>query len=40
MNRSKQAGMGIRAMVALLVGLILASVPFVEAQQEAKRYRG
>jgi putative tryptophan/tyrosine transport system substrate-binding protein len=36
MNRSKQAGMGTRAIVILLVGLGLASVRFAEAQQQAK----
>ena len=36
MNRSKQAGMGTRAFVALLVGLILASVHLVEAQQPTR----
>ena len=33
MNRSKQAGMAIKTMVALLVGLNLASVHGAEAQQ-------
>ena len=33
MNRSKQAGMAIKPVVILLVGLALASVRFAEAQQ-------
>jgi ABC-type uncharacterized transport system substrate-binding protein len=33
MNRSKQAGMGIKALIVLLVGLILAFVHLAEAQQ-------
>jgi putative ABC transport system substrate-binding protein len=33
MNRSKQAGMGIKAVVVLLVGLALVSVHLAEAQQ-------
>jgi hypothetical protein len=36
MNRSKQAGMGTKAIVALLVGLTLASVHLAEAQQFGK----
>jgi putative tryptophan/tyrosine transport system substrate-binding protein len=36
MNRSKQAGMATKTVVALLVGLTFASVRLVEAQQEAK----
>jgi putative tryptophan/tyrosine transport system substrate-binding protein len=36
MNRSKQAGMGKKATVVLLVGLIVASVPLIDAQQQAK----
>jgi putative tryptophan/tyrosine transport system substrate-binding protein len=36
MNRSKQAGMAIKPIIILLVGLTLASVRLVEAQQEAK----
>ena len=36
MNRSKQAGMGKKAIVVLLVGLTLASVRISEAQQPAK----
>jgi len=36
MNGSKQAGMDRKTVVALLVGLILASVPFAEAQQPKK----
>ena len=36
MNRSKQAGMAIKTIVVLLVGLALASVRFAEAQQPAK----
>jgi ABC-type uncharacterized transport system substrate-binding protein len=36
MNRSKQAGMAIKSMVFLGVGLVLASVHFTEAQQQAK----
>jgi hypothetical protein len=34
MNRSKQAGMAIKTVVALLVGLALASVHHAEAQQQ------
>ena len=34
MNRSKQAGMGKKIIVVLLVGLALASVRFAEAQQQ------
>jgi hypothetical protein len=33
MNRSKQAGMPIKSIIILLVGLALASVRFAEAQQ-------
>ena len=36
MNRSKQAGMGKKAIVVLLVGLALASVHPAEAQQAKK----
>jgi hypothetical protein len=36
MNRSKQDRMARKTVVALLVGLALASVRFVEAQQPAK----
>jgi putative ABC transport system substrate-binding protein len=36
MNGSKQAGMGTRAIVVLLIGLALASVHLVEAQQPKK----
>jgi putative ABC transport system substrate-binding protein len=36
MNRSKQAGMGIRTVVVLLVGLVLASVHSADAQQQTK----
>ena len=36
MNRSKQAGMGIKAIVLLLIGLPLASVHSAEAQQSGK----
>ena len=36
MNRSKQAGMGMKAIVVLLVGFALASVHLAEAQQQAK----
>ena len=36
MNRSKQAVMAIKTVVALLLGLALASVHFAEAQQPAK----
>jgi putative tryptophan/tyrosine transport system substrate-binding protein len=36
MNRSKQAGMAIKTMVVLLVGLTLASVRLAEAQQPKK----
>jgi putative ABC transport system substrate-binding protein len=36
MNRSKQAGMAIKPIIILLVGLTLASVHLAEAQQEAK----
>ncbi len=36
MNRSKQAGMAIKTVVALLVGLTLASVHVAEAQQAPK----
>jgi putative tryptophan/tyrosine transport system substrate-binding protein len=36
MNRSKQAGMGIRTIVVLLVGLALASVRPADAQQPKK----
>ena len=36
MNRSKQAGMGIKTFVLLLVGLTLASVHLAEAQQATK----
>ncbi len=36
MNRSKQAGMAIKTIVVLLVGLALASVRFAEAQQQRK----
>jgi putative ABC transport system substrate-binding protein len=36
MNRSKQAGMGIKAIVLLLIGLALASVHSAEAQQSGK----
>jgi hypothetical protein len=35
MNRSKQAGMGKKATVVLLVGLVVASVPLIDAQQQA-----
>jgi putative tryptophan/tyrosine transport system substrate-binding protein len=37
MNRSKQAGMGIKAVVVLLVGLALVSVHLAEGQQPAKK---
>jgi hypothetical protein len=33
-NRSKQAGMDIKTVVVLLVGLVLASVHHAEAQQQ------
>jgi hypothetical protein len=33
MNRNKQAGMAIKTVVALLVGLALASIHLAEAQQ-------
>ena len=36
MNRSKQAGMAIKTIVVLLVGLTLASVRLAEAQQPTK----
>ena len=36
MNRSKQAGMGKKTIVVLLVGLALASVHLADAQQPAK----
>ena len=36
MNRSKQAGMGKKTIVVLLVGLVLASLPPAEAQQPPK----
>jgi putative tryptophan/tyrosine transport system substrate-binding protein len=36
MNRSKQAGMGIKAIVLLLIGLAVASVHSAEAQQSGK----
>jgi hypothetical protein len=36
MNRSKQAGMGKKTIVILLLGLTLASVRLVEAQQPTK----
>ena len=36
MNRSKQAGMAIKTIVVLLVGLTLASVRLAEAQQPKK----
>ena len=36
MNRSKQAGMGKKTIVVLLVGLVLASVHIAEAQEQAK----
>ena len=36
MNRSKQAGMAIKIVVALMVGLAFASVDLAEAQQQAK----
>jgi hypothetical protein len=36
MNRSKQAGMAIKAVIVLLVGLALASVHLAEAQQPKK----
>jgi putative ABC transport system substrate-binding protein len=36
MNRSKQAGMGIKAIVVLMVGLALASVHLADAQQATK----
>jgi putative ABC transport system substrate-binding protein len=36
MNRSKQGGMGRKAVVALLVGLAVALVDLAEAQQAAK----
>src|SRR5262245_46165559 len=39
MNRSKQAGMAIKTIVALLVGLAFASVRFVDAQQQAKVFK-
>jgi len=39
MNRSKQAGMAIKTIVVLLVGLALASVRLSEAQQAGKVYR-
>ena len=38
MNRSKQAGMGKKTIIVLLVGLALASVHLAEAQQ-AKKYQ-
>ena len=37
MNRSKQAGMAIKTVVALLVSLALASVHLAEAQQKVYR---
>ena len=39
MNRSKQAGMGKKALVGLLIGLALASVQLTEAQQQAKMHK-
>jgi putative tryptophan/tyrosine transport system substrate-binding protein len=39
MNRSKQAGMGIKTIVVLLVGLALASVHVADAQQAGKVFR-
>jgi ABC-type uncharacterized transport system substrate-binding protein len=39
MNRSKQAGMAIKTVVVLVVGLTLASVCVVEAQQAKKVHR-
>ena len=36
MNRSKQAGMGIKAVVVLLVGLAFVSVHLAEAQETKK----
>jgi hypothetical protein len=36
MNRCKQAGMGRKTIVVLLVGLTLASVRLAEAQQQTK----
>ena len=36
MNRSKQAGMDKKTIIVLLVGLTLASVHLVEAQQPKK----
>ena len=39
MNRSKQAGMAIKTIVALLVGLALASVHLADAQQPGKIFR-
>ena len=39
MNRSKQAGMAIKTIVALLVGLALGSVHLADAQQPGKIFR-
>jgi hypothetical protein len=36
MNRSKQAGMGKKAIIVLVIGLTLASVHMAEAQQPTK----
>ena len=36
MNRSKQAGMPIKTIIVLLIGLALASVHAAEAQQAEK----
>jgi hypothetical protein len=39
MNRSKQTAMAIKTIIALLVGLALASVDIAEAQQPGKVFR-
>ena len=36
MNRSKQAGMGKKAIIVLVIGLTLTSVHMAEAQQPTK----
>jgi hypothetical protein len=36
MNRSKQAGMGKKAIIVLVIGLALASVHMAKAQQPTK----
>jgi hypothetical protein len=39
MNRSKQAGMGKKVIIVLVVGLALASVHLAEAQPQARFLR-